>query len=35
MAPQTDCLSPIGGNLIRKGLKNVLTDIDRSSMPIR
>jgi DNA topoisomerase-6 subunit B len=27
MAPQTDCLSPIGGNLIRKGLKNVLTEI--------
>ncbi|MDW5563413.1 MAG: DNA topoisomerase VI subunit B [Methanomassiliicoccus sp.] len=27
MAPQVDCLSPIGGNLIRKGLKHVLMDI--------
>jgi DNA topoisomerase VI subunit B len=26
MAPQTDCLSPIGEALIRKGLKNVLID---------
>ncbi|MBM4237802.1 MAG: DNA topoisomerase VI subunit B, partial [Euryarchaeota archaeon] len=27
MAPQTDCLSPIGETLIRKGLKNVLEDL--------
>jgi DNA topoisomerase-6 subunit B len=27
MAPQVDCLSPIGGNLIRKGLKHVLMDV--------
>jgi DNA topoisomerase-6 subunit B len=27
MAPQVDCLSPIGGNLIRKGLKHVLVDL--------
>ena len=27
MAPQIDCLSPIGENLIRKGLKNVLIEI--------
>lgn len=27
MAPQADCLSPIGDNLIRKGLKHVLADI--------
>ena len=27
MAPQSDCLSPIGENLIRKGLKHVLSDI--------
>ncbi len=27
MAPQVDCLSPIGGNLIRKGLKHVLDDV--------
>jgi DNA topoisomerase-6 subunit B len=27
MAPQVDCLSPIGENLIRKGLKHVLADI--------
>jgi DNA topoisomerase-6 subunit B len=27
MAPQTDCLSPIGELLIRKGLKNVLGDL--------
>ncbi|MBI0583707.1 MAG: DNA topoisomerase VI subunit B [Methanomassiliicoccus sp.] len=27
MAPQVDCLSPIGGNLIRKGLKHVLMEI--------
>jgi DNA topoisomerase-6 subunit B len=27
MAPQVDCLSPIGENLIRKGLKHVLMDI--------
>lgn len=27
MAPQVDCLSPIGGHLIRKGLKHVLADI--------
>jgi DNA topoisomerase-6 subunit B len=27
MAPQADCLSPIGENLIRKGLKHVLMDI--------
>lgn len=26
MAPQTDCLSPIGDKLIKKGLKNVLGD---------
>ncbi len=26
MAPQVDCLSPIGENLIRKGLKHVLLD---------
>jgi len=26
MAPQTDCLSPIGEGLIKKGLKHVLTD---------
>ncbi|QLH75281.1 MAG: DNA topoisomerase VI subunit B [Methanomassiliicoccales archaeon] len=26
MAPQTDCLSPIGGALIKKGLKNVLAE---------
>ncbi len=27
MAPPTDCLSPIGANLIKKGLRNVLDDI--------
>ncbi len=27
MAPETDCLSPIGETLIRKGLKNVLGDL--------
>ncbi|HSV42402.1 MAG TPA: DNA topoisomerase VI subunit B, partial [Methanomassiliicoccales archaeon] len=27
MAPQTDCLSPIGDALIKKGLKNVLTEV--------
>lgn len=27
MAPQTDCLSPIGERLIKKGLKNVLDDM--------
>ncbi len=27
MAPETDCLSPIGETLIRKGLKNVLGDV--------
>lgn len=27
MAPQVDCLSPIGDNLIRKGLKHVLADV--------
>ena len=27
MAPQSDCLSPIGENLIRKGLKHVLSEI--------
>ncbi len=27
MAPQADCLSPIGENLIRKGLKHVLVDL--------
>jgi DNA topoisomerase-6 subunit B len=27
MAPQVDCLSPIGENLIRKGLKHVLIDV--------
>ncbi len=27
MAPQVDCLSPIGENLIRKGLKHVLMEI--------
>lgn len=27
MAPETDCLSPIGEMLIRKGLKNVLGDL--------
>lgn len=27
MAPQTDCLSPIGEALIRKGLKNVLIEV--------
>ncbi|MCG7844659.1 MAG: DNA topoisomerase VI subunit B [Methanomassiliicoccales archaeon] len=26
MAPPTDCLSPIGSNLIKKGLRNVLED---------
>ncbi|MFW5914353.1 MAG: DNA topoisomerase VI subunit B, partial [Thermoplasmatota archaeon] len=28
MAPPTDCLSPIGENLIRKGLKHVLSDFN-------
>jgi len=27
MAPPTDCLSPIGANLIKKGLRNVLDDV--------
>jgi len=27
MAPETDCLSPIGETLIRKGLRNVLGDV--------
>jgi DNA topoisomerase-6 subunit B len=27
MAPPTDCLSPIGANLIKKGLRNVLDEI--------
>ena len=27
MGPPTDCLSPIGENLIRKGLKNVLVEV--------
>ena len=27
MAPQVDCLSPIGDNLIRKGLKHVLEEV--------
>jgi DNA topoisomerase-6 subunit B len=27
MAPETDCLSPIGETLIRRGLKNVLGDV--------
>jgi len=27
MSPETDCLSPIGETLIRKGLKNVLGDV--------
>ena len=27
MAPQVDCLSPIGENLIRKGLKHVLAEV--------
>ncbi|MDH4123232.1 MAG: DNA topoisomerase VI subunit B [Thermoplasmata archaeon] len=27
MAPETDCLSPIGPSLIKKGLKNVLGDV--------
>jgi DNA topoisomerase-6 subunit B len=30
MAPETDCLSPIGENLIRKSLKNVLGDVKAS-----
>ena len=30
MSPETDCLSPIGENLIRKSLKNVLGDVRAS-----
>ena len=30
MAPETDCLSPIGENLIRKSLKNVLGEVKAS-----
>jgi DNA topoisomerase-6 subunit B len=30
MAPQTDCLSPIGEVLVKKGLKNVLEDLKPS-----